>query len=104
MMVEIARTTYEKVDIIDALKGMISWAFDIHTGAFAEEYFLAEADDVFIALMQQILNSNGDLELRTLAYLECSQLGDNPRRHEVLAFVKANESRLIDYEDVVDFE
>jgi len=53
MEVEIAVTQYIKVSVLEALeRGRISWDYNVVSGIWAERYYLAERDDVFLEVSQ----------------------------------------------------
>ncbi len=107
MEVEIAVTHYVKVPLEDALRGRMSWDYEVVTGTWAERYYLAEKDDVFLSVSQEMLLSDGSIHNHTLFYLECSAITDGITgigKSEVLAHVRANLDKVIPYEEISDYE
>jgi len=105
MEVEIAVTHYIKVSVLEALeRGRISWDYNVVSGIWAERYYLAERDDVFLEVSQEILCSDGSLHNQTLFYLECSDVSAGNNKDIVLKYILQNVDRIIPYEEVCDYE
>jgi len=105
MEVEIAVTQYIKVSVLEALeRGRISWDYNVVSGIWAERYYLAERDDVFLEVSQEILCSDGSLHNHTLFYLECSDVSAGNNKDIVLKYILENVDRIIPYEEVCDYE
>lgn len=105
MEVEIAVTQYVKVSIQEALElGRISWDYSVVSGIWAERYYLAERDDVFLEVSQEMLCSDGSLHNHTLFYLECADIIAGNNKNIVLQYILENVDRIIPYEEVCDYE
>lgn len=101
MKIEIAVTTYEMVDVIEALTGhIISWDWSIVRSSWAEDYYLAEADDIILEVAQESIGSDGSLNQRALFYLEASTLCDSPKKADIVAYVKEHKERIIPHEEI----
>lgn len=103
MQIEVAVTAYKMVDVEVALDCMIPWCFEIVTGYWAEEYYLAEKDDVFLEVSQESLGSDNSLNTSALFFLECHDLKKNPNRRDVYQYIVNNKDRIIDYEKVSEY-
>lgn len=108
MEVEIAVTSYVKVPLEEALmRGRMSWDYEVVTGIWAERYYLAEKDDIFLSVSQEMLLSDGSIHNHTLFYLECSAITDGITgvcKSVVLAHIRANLDKVISYEEISDYE
>ncbi len=108
MEVEIAVTKYVRVSLEEALQsGKMSWDYNVVTGIWAERYYLAERDDIFLEVSQEMLLSDGSIHNHTLFYLECSAITDGITgigKSEVLSYIRSNIDKVIPYEEISDYE
>lgn len=103
MQIEVAVTTYKRVDVEVAMGGMIPWCWEVVTGTWAQANYLAEADDVFLEVSQESIGSDNSINLNTLFLLECADLKKNPTRQDVRDYVANNKARIIDYEKIWEY-
>lgn len=113
MKVTVAILGWEEVDLIEALNTCrINWDYEIVTGVWAETYYPAERDDVFLEISQENLNRyDGSIDQHRLVWLECSSLlssGDyniqnSPSRKTILQYLKDNIDRVINIDEAGDY-
>lgn len=105
MKVEVAVVRWEEVDLVEALENhKIAWDYDVITGSFAESYYPAERDDVFLEINQELVNTwDGSTDTYQIAWLECASLmpvlnslHGREAKCAVLQYIKDNIERVID--------
>jgi hypothetical protein len=105
MKVEVAVVRWEEIDLVDALANhRIAWDYDVVTGGFAEQYYPAEADDVFLEITQDLINTwDGGNDSHRIAWLECASLmpslvgvRGSAANRLVVEYIRDNIDRVID--------
>lgn len=98
MKVEVGIIRWEEVDLLEALdKNLVLWNYEIIGGHFAETYYPAESDDVFIEVSQEIMSWDGSIHIHPIAWIECSSYDEEfSTKQGVLKYIKENIHRVID--------
>lgn len=100
MQIEVAVTSYVKVDIDKALDHMIPWDYHVMTGVWVDKYYLGEPDDIIMEVSQESVGTDNSLNYTPLFYLECADLPKNANRQTVQEYISKNKHRAIDYQKV----